>query len=36
MAAQGALLVFIAIVGFYAWAMDRLEPEEWPPFNADD
>ena len=36
MAAQGALLVFIAIVGFYAWAMDRLEPEEWPPLNADD
>ena len=36
MAAQGALLVFIAIVAVYAWAMDRLEPEEWPAFNADD
>ena len=30
MAAQGALLVFIAIVAIYAWAMDRLEPEDWP------
>ncbi|MES2939881.1 MAG: sodium/substrate symporter small subunit [Pseudomonadota bacterium] len=27
-AAQGALLVFIAIVAFYAWAMARLDPEE--------
>jgi putative solute:sodium symporter small subunit len=35
MAAQGSLLVFIAIVAVYAWAMDRLEPEEWPPFNSD-
>ncbi len=24
-AAQGALLVFLAIVAFYAWAMTRLE-----------
>lgn len=28
MAAQGALLVFIAIVAVYAWAMDRLAPED--------
>ena len=27
-AAQGALLVFIAIVAGYAWAMDRLAPED--------
>ncbi len=27
-AAQGALLVFIAIVVGYAWAMARLDPEE--------
>ena len=26
-AAQGALIVFIAIVAVYAWAMDRLDPE---------
>lgn len=25
MAAQGVLLVYLAIVGFYAWFMDRLE-----------
>ena len=24
-AAQGALIVFLAIVGFYAWYMNRLE-----------
>ena len=36
MAAQGSLLVFIAIVVVYAWAMDRLEPEDWPPFHDDD
>jgi putative solute:sodium symporter small subunit len=28
MAAQGALVAFIAIVAFYAWAMDRLAPED--------
>ncbi|TFZ08621.1 DUF4212 domain-containing protein [Ramlibacter humi] len=28
MAAQGALLVFIAIVAGYAWAMNRLAPED--------
>jgi putative solute:sodium symporter small subunit len=28
-AAQGAVLAFIAIVAVYAWAMARLEPE--PP-----
>ncbi|KQT10238.1 DUF4212 domain-containing protein [Ramlibacter sp. Leaf400] len=28
LAAQGALIVFIAIVVVYAWAMDRLDPEE--------
>ena len=27
-AAQGALLAFIAIVVFYAWAMGRLAPED--------
>lgn len=27
-AAQGALLAFIAIVAFYAWAMKRLQPED--------
>ena len=27
-AAQGALLTFIAIVTFYAWAMRRLQPED--------
>ena len=27
-AAQGALLAFIAIVVFYAWAMRRLAPED--------
>ena len=30
-AAQGALLAFIAIVVFYAWAMGRLAPEDGPP-----
>lgn len=30
-AAQGALLVFIAIVAVYAWAMARLEPGKPPP-----
>jgi putative solute:sodium symporter small subunit len=28
MAAQGALLAFIAIVVFYAWAMTKLAPED--------
>jgi putative solute:sodium symporter small subunit len=28
MAAQGALLAFIAIVAVYAWAMRRLAPED--------
>jgi putative solute:sodium symporter small subunit len=27
-AAQGALLAFIAIVVFYTWAMSRLAPED--------
>lgn len=27
-AAQGALIAFIAIVVFYAWAMRRLAPED--------
>jgi putative solute:sodium symporter small subunit len=27
-AAQGALLAFIAIVACYAWAMKRLQPED--------
>ena len=30
-AAQGALLAFIAIVVFYAWAMRRLQPEDETP-----
>jgi putative solute:sodium symporter small subunit len=30
-AAQGALLAFIAIVVFYAWAMRRLQPEDEAP-----
>ncbi len=28
LAAQGALLAFIAIVVVYAWAMKRLQPED--------
>ena len=31
MAAQGAVLVFIAIVAFYAAAMNRLAPEDNEP-----
>jgi len=27
MAAQGALLVYLALVGFYAWRMHRLDTE---------
>jgi putative solute:sodium symporter small subunit len=30
-AAQGALLAFIGIVVFYAWAMRRLQPEDEAP-----
>jgi putative solute:sodium symporter small subunit len=30
-AAQGAMLAFIAIVAFYAWAMNRLVPEDALP-----
>ena len=36
MAAQGSLLVFIAIVAVYAWAMNRLAPEDALPRGADD
>ena len=35
MAAQGALIAFIAIVAFYAWAMRRLAPEDEQPPEAD-
>jgi putative solute:sodium symporter small subunit len=28
MAAQGAILAFIGITAFYAWAMQRLAPED--------
>ena len=28
LAAQGALLAFVAIVAVYAWAMQRLQPED--------
>ena len=31
MAAQGVILAFIAIVAFYAWAMNRLAPEDALP-----
>lgn len=34
MAAQGTLLVYLAIVGFYGWYMDRLDrnpPADEPP-----
>jgi len=27
MGAQGALLIFVLLVGFYAWCMDRLDRE---------
>lgn len=27
MGAQGALLLFLAVVGFYAWRMDRMDRE---------
>ncbi len=27
MAAQGALLIYVALVGYYAWCMDRLDRE---------
>jgi putative solute:sodium symporter small subunit len=35
-AAQGALLAFIAIVAGYAWAMNRLAPEDALPPGADE
>ena len=35
MAAQGALLAFIAIVAGYAWAMNRLAPEDALPPHRD-
>ena len=35
MAAQGALIAFIAIVVVYAWAMTRLAPED-SATNDDD
>jgi putative solute:sodium symporter small subunit len=34
--AQGALLAFIAIVVVYAWAMDRLHPEDAEPSATRD
>lgn len=27
MGAQGALLIYVAVVGYYAWRMDRLDRE---------
>jgi len=35
-AAQGALIAFIAIVVFYAWAMKRLQPEDNAPTGTRD
>lgn len=35
-AAQGALLAFIAIVVFYAWAMRRLAPQDSVSDMAED
>ena len=35
-AAQGAILAFIAIVSLYAWAMNRLAPEDAAPVGLDD
>jgi putative solute:sodium symporter small subunit len=35
-AAQGAILTFIAILVVYAWAMNRLAPEDAVPHGADD
>jgi putative solute:sodium symporter small subunit len=35
-AAQGALIAFIAIVVFYAWAMKRLQPEDEAPTGTRD
>jgi putative solute:sodium symporter small subunit len=34
-AAQGALLAFILIVAGYAWAMNRLAPEDAVPDRRD-
>ncbi len=36
MAAQGAVLVFIVIVAFYAWAMNRMEQGAASPEDATD
>ena len=35
MAAQGALLVYLALVVFYAWSMNRLERELTAPDPED-
>ena len=35
-AAQGAIVAFIAIVALYAWAMNRLAPEDAAPAGGDD
>ena len=36
MGAQGVVLVFIAIVGAYAWAMQRLAPADAEAARAGD
>ncbi|MGH6627791.1 MAG: DUF4212 domain-containing protein [Burkholderiaceae bacterium] len=36
MAAQGAVLVFIVIVAFYAWVMNRMEKGAASPEDATD
>jgi len=36
MAAQGAVLVFIAILAFYAWAMNRIDDEQQVAGNPPD
>ncbi|CAN5586017.1 hypothetical protein BH11PSE7_BH11PSE7_14910 [soil metagenome] len=36
MAAQGAILVFIAILAFYAWAMNKLDDSEQAAGDAPD
>ena len=35
MAAQGVVLVFIGIVAFYAWMMNRLAPQDAQPGPRD-